>query len=129
MTICGIDQTLRTHLGQSAALALESRGELGRVLAGLMRRWWDATAPDTEDFPHDAVTALLLLHPELFTFREVTLALETAGASAGRVVAHDDPGSSTRIVSDLQVAAVERRVLEHMLAAIPEDQPCSRNPA
>jgi purine nucleosidase len=113
LTITGIDQTLRCRLDAALPDQLEAAGSLGGVLAALLRRWWDETAPDVEDYAHDAITVLTALHPDLFEFMDAALVLDPSGG----VRARRSPGSNVRVVVDYDVPAVRERIVEYLLRA------------
>jgi purine nucleosidase len=113
MTITGFDQTVRCRLDDAFADALAEAGPLGAVLSGLVRRWWAVTAPAVENFAHDAVAVLSMLHPELFDLREVELRIDDRGLVTARPL----PGSPIRIVVDYDVAATRKRILGYLLRA------------
>lgn len=116
-TYCGFEQTSRTRAGMDVATALEGAGPLGRLAGDQMRRWWKATEPESEMFPHDAVTALTMIHPEFFQFEHGVVEVEPRGRLAGRSVFHPEATSSTRRVVDMDIPLVEAAVRDYMLAA------------
>ncbi|MGN6444842.1 nucleoside hydrolase [Amnibacterium sp.] len=69
ITVVGIDLTRRVRFGEPELARFAACGELGRILAAEMRAWmvrWD----EPFEVPHDPLTALALLEPELFTFTD-----------------------------------------------------------
>ena len=118
ITVVGIDVTRQVRFGEAEIARYEACGELGRILGAEMRAWmarWD------EDFevPHDPLTALAMLQPELFTFTPpaaVRVADGTDGpAGAVRVV--DGPGT-VRIATGVDVDAARTAMADRIAAGL-----------
>ncbi|MBW4041159.1 MAG: nucleoside hydrolase [Acidobacteria bacterium] len=113
ITVVGLDVTRQVRFGEPEIARFAARGELGRILAAEIRAWmarWD------EDFevPHDPLTALALLQPELFAFTP-PVAVEVADSGAVRVV--DRPGS-VRIATGVDVDEARRAMADRIAAGL-----------
>ncbi|GAA1611151.1 nucleoside hydrolase [Kribbella sancticallisti] len=111
-TVIGLDQTLRVRLDAAVVAEIEAAGELGRLLAAEMRQFWKFMAADS-NAPHDPAAVLMLVEPELFTFRTGVIEIVSDGFSrftASGVGPH-------RIVTDLDTEAVARRIVARILTA------------
>ncbi|MGT2425138.1 nucleoside hydrolase [Amnibacterium kyonggiense] len=117
VAVVGVDVTRRVRFGEEEIERFAACGELGRIVAGEMRDWmarWD------EDFevPHDPLTALAVLQPELFAFAPPA-AVAVADSGAVRVV--DGPGS-VRIATDVDVEAARTAMADRIAAGLGEHQ-------
>ena len=120
ITAVGIDVTRQVRFGEAEIARFEACGELGRILGAEMRAWiarWD------EDFevPHDPLTALAMLQPELFRFTPpaaVRVADGTDGP-AGAVRTVDGPGT-VRIATGVDVDAARTAMADRIAAGLGE---------
>jgi purine nucleosidase len=120
ITVVGVEVTRQVRFDEPEIERFAACGELGRIIAREMRAWmarWD------EDFevPHDPLTALALLQPELFTF-SAPCAVEVSEAGAVRVV--DGPGT-VRIATGVDVDAARTAMADRIARglSVPEDDP------
>ncbi len=121
VTVVGVDTTRRVRFGGAEVERFAACGHLGAVLAAEMRAWmrrWD------EDFevPHDPVTALALLQPDLFAFAEpcaVRVGDGTGGEPAGSVRRLDEPGA-VRVAVDVDVPAVRTALADRIARGLGE---------
>ncbi|MFJ6902013.1 hypothetical protein [Streptomyces hokutonensis] len=94
------------------------------MLADEVRQWlahWN----DELNTPHDAVAAIALLEPGLFTFTPPgTAQITLSGASAGRSAFTPDPTGTVRIATAVDVPQVTDRIIQHICtASATPDQP------
>jgi purine nucleosidase len=110
-TVIGLDQTTRIRLGGAVVAEIEAAGPLGRLLAAEMRQFWKFSAQDS-NVPHDPSAVLTLTDPELFTFATGRIEVDPSGFT--RFAAGDGPH---RIVTNLDIERVGRRIVDRILAA------------
>ncbi len=115
ITVLGLELTRRLRLGEPELAALLRMGKLGAQLEKETRAWmryWD----EPFDVPHDAIAAVAMLRPDLFTVRTARVRVLPQGPRAGQVV-EDDAGTPLDIVTDLDRPAVTREILERIRVA------------
>lgn len=114
MTVAGLEVTQRIEMTAVELDEIAASGALGAALERDIHQWWEFWN-ETWNVPHDPVTVLTMLRPELFTYSEpgtVTIAADD-GASTFTV----DPIGSTRIVSDLDPRAVSSEIVAGIVRA------------
>jgi purine nucleosidase len=114
ITTVGVEQTERVGFSSRGLTGL--RGELGRLLEAEVRHYWTFTEQD-RNTPHDPIAILMLTSPQLFRFDRGHISVETTGANEGLIRFRRDPEGRHRIVSDLDVIAVEREIDKRLRAA------------
>jgi purine nucleosidase len=122
VTVVGIDVTRQVRFAEAEIARFEACGELGRILATEMRAWMDRWDEDFE-VPHDPLTALAMLQPELFTFTPpiaVRVSDGTDGpAGAVRVV----EGSGTvRVATGVEVDAARTAMADRIAVGLGEQR-------
>lgn len=104
-----VTQQVRLELGDVERIA--AAGPLGAALAAQVRQWWEFW-DEPWGVPHDPVTALLLVQPELL---ELGPPGRVEVDDRGAVVHHPDPAGTVRVAlgvdAERAAAAVVRRVL------------------
>jgi purine nucleosidase len=113
ITVVGIDVTRQVRFAEAEIARFAATGPLGAIVAGEMRSWmarWD------EDFevPHDPLTALALLQPELFSFTP-PVAVEVSASGTVRIV--DGPGS-VRVATGVDVDAARAAMADRITAGL-----------
>lgn len=114
ITAVRVDQTER--VGFSARDFAGLRGELGLVLEAEVRQFWKFTEQD-RNTPHDPIAIIMLTSPQLFSFRRGHISVETTGTDEGITRFRSDRRGPHRIVSDLDVDAIEEEIRERLYAA------------
>lgn len=115
-TVTGMEITTTIRFGAREAEVIEAAGELGRALAAEMRQWWQFRATDSSS-PHDAITALTMLEPHLFTFSPYgTVTVTPAGETVFTSKAAPGEGS-VRITVGIDTARVTAEILRRLRAA------------
>ncbi len=117
-TVTGLDVTRLIDVRAEQVERIRDSGPLGAVIDAEIRQWWAFW--DTQwNVPHDPVTVLTLVNPELFDF-----------SAEGRIVIDenpDDPGLSrhtvgdgrTRVARRLDADAVSARIVDGILRSSP----------
>jgi purine nucleosidase len=120
VTVVGVELTRQVRFGEAEVARFGACGPLGAVLAAEMRAWmqrWD------EDFevPHDALTALTLLEPELFAFAPPTAVRVSDGTDGpvGAVRIEEGPGA-VRVATEVDVAAARTAMADRIAAGLNE---------
>lgn len=115
ITAVGTDQTQRVRFGETEVARFAACGHLGAILAVEMHAWMRRTGDDFE-VPHDPLTALGLLEPDLFAFAEPA----TVEVSPdGRVRRLDRPGT-VRVATDVDVATARRSMADRIARGLGE---------
>lgn len=118
-TLVPVDVTTRVHLYEPDVARMERTGELGRLLALQARAWmrrWD----EDHEIPHDPLTLLALLRPELFEFTEPGAVVVSDG-SDGQQPGHTRfiPGAGTvRCVTGVDVKGAAREIADRIVAGL-----------
>lgn len=122
VTAVGVDVTRQVRFGEAEIARFAACGALGAVLATEMRAWmrrWD------EDFevPHDPLTALALLEPDLFAF-EAPVAVRVSDGSDGPegAVRRVDGDGAVRIAVGVDVDAARTALADRIARGLGEHQ-------
>lgn len=117
--VVGLDVTEQVTLDSSAIDRIGEAGELGELLAAEVRQWLGVFG-DELNTPHDAVTAMALLEPDLFEFTEPgRVHIDTAPELAGTSTFSPDSAGRVRIATSVDVARVTERIIEAIRRAPP----------
>ncbi len=116
ITVAGVEMTRSVHLVSSHLSAIGASGPFGAALERDTRRWMVRWGEDFE-VPHDAVVALAMLQPGLFTVDAVHIAVEPRGPHAGRCVSSREELPNARVVRRLESAAVAREIVGRVCEA------------
>ena len=128
----GLDVTRRVRLSRGDARALADGGEFGRIAAGHTEGWisFQERVKPREEIEqgscalHDPLAVAVVAHPELCTWREAHVAVETRGrvtrgvAVADLLMWEDPPVPNCRIATDVDAEGFRRLFVERM-AALP----------
>lgn len=123
VTAVGVDVTRRVRFGEAEIARFAACGYLGAVLAVEMHAWmrrWD----EGFEVPHDPLTALAIVEPELFAFAEpcaveVSDGRDGAFGPEGAVRRLDEPGT-VRVATDVDVDAARRSMADRIARALGE---------
>lgn len=115
-TITGLEITRFVQIRKDQLERIGEAGALGRLLVAEIEQWWRFWDEEW-NVPHDPVTVLTLVEPELFAFSETgSVRIERAGGDEGRTVF--EPGEGTiRVVQRIDAAAVAERIVQAIVEA------------
>lgn len=121
ITVVGLEITRQVHFEEPEIARFAACGPLGAILAGEMRSWmvrWD----EPFEVPHDPLTALALLEPELFEFAEPCAVAVSDGSDGaeGAVRRIDGPGT-VRIATAVDVSAARRSMADRIARGVGEE--------
>jgi purine nucleosidase len=114
ITVTGLEITNTVHLDAEDVRTIAAGGEFGRALEAEIHQWWRFWKKEWNN-PHDPITVLTMLTPELFTFSEpgavgIDLAEPAAGSSA---FVPGGPGS-VRITASARPQAVAEEIVRRI---------------
>lgn len=112
IVVTGLDVTETIAFRPEQVERIRSAGPLGRALGAEIDIFWNFHGKPWNN-PHDAITALTLVRPELFESHESCVRIETSGENSGMVV--DDPDGARVTIVD---SADKGKVCEEMVARI-----------
>lgn len=113
ITIAGLEVTRRISMDATHLERIAAAGALGRALDADIRQWW-AFWNETWNVPHDPLTVLSLLRPDLVsTSAAGTVVVDTEGRT------RFTPGADgrTRIITDVDAPAVADAIVAGIVAA------------
>jgi hypothetical protein len=123
MTICGLDVTQRVWLREAdIARIREEGGDIGRVLADQVRRWW-AFIGANENNPHDPLAILTAIRPELFRFEPCEVRVELDGEDTGRTRLDRCGTGAMRIAAEVDAEAARQEIVRRLIG----DGECGRS--
>ncbi len=122
LTVTGLEITRQVRLDGAAVAELGTAGPLGAQLERETRAWM-AYWNEPHDVPHDAVTVIAMLRPDLFTERPIRVCVQPGGEDAG-AVRHDRTGTVVNVVTAVDVPAVTREILDRIRVAS-RGEPCA----
>ena len=105
-----LDVTERVQLTSEQVDRIATSGPVGAQLGEDIRQWWEVRGTSW-NVPHDPLTVLAVVHPDMFRFSGPGRVQVEA---SGRTTFTPDPLGTTRVAIDLDIA----RVVELMLAGI-----------
>ncbi len=115
--VVGLDVTEQVTFDPAAVEGIARSGALGAMLAAETRQWL-RVFDDMRNTPHDAVTAIALLEPDLFEFTlPGRVRIDTTFDRAGSSTFTPDPTGTVRIATAVDVPAVTRRILANISRA------------
>lgn len=115
-TITGLEITRFVEIRKDQVDRMGEAGDLGRLLVAEIEQWWRFWNEEW-NVPHDPVTVLTLVEPELFGFSDTgSIRIERAGDGEGRTVF--EPGEGTiRVVQRIDAVAVAERIVDAIVEA------------
>lgn len=111
MTVTGLEATRQVEIRRDELARIGAAGELGAILVAEIEQWWRFWNEEW-NVPHDPVTVLTMVEPELFEFSEagrIEVERDGVGAGRSRFVAG---GGSARIVTGLDGSTVAACIVE-----------------
>ncbi|MDC4232241.1 nucleoside hydrolase [Actinomyces sp. B33] len=112
ITVTGLDVTETIAFRPEQVERIRNAGLLGRALGAEIDIFWNFHGKPWNN-PHDAITALTLVRPDLFDAHEARVRIEASGVDAGLVI--DDSDAALVTVID---RAKSERVCEELVARI-----------
>jgi purine nucleosidase len=115
MTVCGLDVTLRTWLREADLSRIrEAANGIGPLLEDQLCRWWTYIGAN-ENNPHDPLTVLAALRPELFRFERCNVRVELDGADPGRTRLEQCGDGRVKVAADVDVQAAEEEIVRGLI--------------
>jgi inosine-uridine nucleoside N-ribohydrolase len=138
-TVTGLEVTQKVEVRTDQIAEFAAAGPLGLALERDIHQWWEFWDEEW-NVPHDPITVLTLLRPELFSFSEpgsieIRLGDSTTDDNAGHSTFTPGTGS-VRIATDLDSQSVADEIVRAIVAAAsvtgsehPTTAPASATPA
>lgn len=117
ITVTGLEVTRQVEMRKEQLALIAAAGPLGHALDADIRQWW-AFWNEEWNVPHDPITVLTLLRPDLFSFSlpgQVSIAQE--GASAGHSTFTPSPEGTVRLVTNINSEAVANEISTRIVNA------------
>ena len=121
LTVVGRDVTRQVRFGEAELARFAACGHLGAILAAEMRAWMRRWGEEFE-VPHDPLTALALLQPDLFAFDApcaVLVSDGSGGSPAGAVRRLPEPGT-VRIAARVDIRAATAALADRIARGLGE---------
>ncbi|KTS85333.1 hypothetical protein NS183_12955 [Microbacterium testaceum] len=117
-TVTGLDVTRLIDVRAEQVDRVRDSGPLGALIDAEIRQWWAFW--DTQwNVPHDPVTVLTLVSPELFDFSpDGRISIDENPADPG-LARHTVGGGRTRVTRRLDADSVSSRIVEGIVATAP----------
>lgn len=117
ITVTGLEVTRRVEMRKEQLDLIAAAGPLGKALNADIKQWW-AFWNEEWNVPHDPITVLTLLRPDLFTFSASgEVVIDGEGSSAGRSVFEPSSRGRTRVVSGIASDAVAAEISARIVTA------------
>lgn len=110
--VVGLEVTQQVHLEAADVERIAAAGPLGAALAAQVRQWWEFW-DEPWGVPHDPVTALLLVEPDVLELGPPGR-VEVDGR--GAVVHVPDPAGTVRVAVGVDAARAAAAVVQRVLA-------------
>ncbi|WND39716.1 nucleoside hydrolase [Streptomyces sp. BB1-1-1] len=112
MVVSGLETTTRFRVESDGIEAIRAAGPYGTALAREIDTWIEFKSR-TWTTPHDPITALSMLRPDLYTFERGHVTVEDDGLT----VFHADPAGPVRLVTDADLPAVAEQIVARIVRA------------
>jgi purine nucleosidase len=117
ITVTGLEITRKVEMRRDQLALIAAAGPLGEALDADIRQWW-AFWNEEWNVPHDPITVLTLLRPELFSYSAPgTVSISCGGESAGLSTFTPDPSGRARLVSDIDHESVAGQITARIVHA------------
>ncbi|MCZ9882274.1 nucleoside hydrolase [Arthrobacter sp. B2a2-09] len=117
ITVTGLEITRKVEMRRDQLVLIAAAGPLGKALDADIRQWW-AFWNEEWNVPHDPITVLTLLRPELFSFSSPgRVSIAGRDDSAGLSTFTPDPAGRARIVSDINHESVAEQITTRIVNA------------
>lgn len=107
--VTGLEITQRVRIGRDGIERIRAAGPYGEALAREIDAWTGFTGEGCS-VPHDPITALSMLRPELYTTERGTVTVD----DEGRTAFHADPEGAVRLVTDADLDAVAEEIVSRI---------------
>jgi inosine-uridine nucleoside N-ribohydrolase len=112
ITVTGLEITTTVRMDTTAVSAIAAAGPLGEALEAEIEQWWRFWKSEW-NCPHDPITVLTMLTPELFTFSpEGRVAVGPDGSST-----FSPGGGRTRVTTNAPADRVAQEIVRRIVAA------------
>ncbi|GAA5207753.1 nucleoside hydrolase [Streptomyces thinghirensis] len=112
IVVSGLETTTRFRVESDGIEAIRAAGPYGTALAREIDTWIEFKGR-TWTTPHDPITALSMLRPDLYTFERGHVTVEDDGLT----VFHADPAGPVRLVTDADLPAVAEEIVARIVRA------------
>lgn len=117
ITVTGLEVTRKVEMRRDQLALIAAAGPLGEALDADIRQWW-AFWNEEWNVPHDPITVLTLLRPDLFGFSAPgTVAIACEGESAGMSSFAPAGNGTVRRVSTIDAKSVAAEISSRVVAA------------
>ncbi|MFD5296647.1 nucleoside hydrolase [Streptomyces mutabilis] len=110
--ITGLEITTRVRIGRDGIEAIRAAGGYGEALAREIDAWTGFTG-EGWSVPHDPITALSMLRPDLYETRNGTVTVD----DEGHTWFHPDPSGPARLVVDADLEQVADEIVGRIVRA------------
>ncbi|KUN17632.1 hypothetical protein AQJ11_37875 [Streptomyces corchorusii] len=110
--VTGLEITTKVRIGRDGIEAIRAAGPYGKALAREIDAWTGFTG-ESWSVPHDPITALSMLRPELYETRNGTVTVD----DDGRTTFHPDPSGPVRLVVDADLTTVADEIVSRIVRA------------
>jgi purine nucleosidase len=115
-TVVGLEITTQVRMDAEQLGWIAGAGPLGEAVEAEVRAWWAYTDKQW-NHPHDPLAVLAMLAPGLFAALPGTVRVDRDGETPGVSRATDHPDSSTRVITEVDVAEVLQEIVDRIDAA------------
>lgn len=117
ITVSGLEITQKVEMRKDQLSLIAAAGPLGQALNADIRQWW-AFWNNEWNVPHDPITVLTLLRPQLFTFSaRGTVNITCGGESAGFSTFSPSSTGTVRLVTAIDADAVADEISSRIATA------------
>ncbi|PSK96009.1 purine nucleosidase [Murinocardiopsis flavida] len=114
--VCGLEATQRLRIAGRDIARITAAGGFGAALGDEIAAWCGFTGEDWS-VPHDPLTVLTLVRPDLFGFRRGAVDVSVAGADPGTSVLRPDPDGPVEVAADFDAGAATEEIVARIIAA------------
>lgn len=112
MVVTGLEITTRMRIGPDGIETIRAAGPYGSALAREIDAWTGFTG-EGWSVPHDPITVLSMLRPDLYTTERGTVTV----ADDGRTAFHPDPRGTVSLVVDADLDAIADEIVTRIVRA------------
>jgi purine nucleosidase len=112
ITVLPLDVTEKLRVTHEQVTSIGAAGPLGKALLADIEQWWNYWGIEW-NVPHDPLTVLALVQPDLFTFSlSGVVRIATGGENAGASEFIEDSVGTVRIATDVDPSRATESMLE-----------------
>ncbi|MFD2795219.1 nucleoside hydrolase [Promicromonospora vindobonensis] len=112
IVVGGLDLTTKVWLDSADVAQIARSGAFGDVIAQETKVWWEFNHED-RNTPHDAILALWIAMPELFTAQRVSVTVD----DEGRTIEQPDEAGLVQVLDVPDPQTVRREIVRRIVAA------------